>query len=174
MLLLCQEVFCASWSPISFVWISMSPMIIRSWCLGSSCVSRSVNWSMKLLLLNCWSVPCGSWCIPIIVYTLDPSCMFQILCSKLELACTSFCCDTLQFFFIMRAMPHPLYLTLTVDTLMFFYCFITDFICCCYLSEIFCVYSILYYCFFVLFLFFLVLLFNLSSWIMLIVLVVDL
>ena len=43
---------CTSWSLLSFMWILMSPMIIRSWCLGRSFVSRSVNWSMKLLLLN--------------------------------------------------------------------------------------------------------------------------
>ena len=30
-------------------------------------VSRSVNWSMKLLLLNCCSVPCGGWYIQIMV-----------------------------------------------------------------------------------------------------------
>ena len=30
----------------------MAPMIIRSWCLGSSSVSRSVNWSMKLLFFE--------------------------------------------------------------------------------------------------------------------------
>ena len=44
---------CASWSSLSFIWMLMFPMIIRSWCLGSSSVSRSVNWSMKLLFLNC-------------------------------------------------------------------------------------------------------------------------
>ena len=43
---------CASLSSLSVIWMLMSPMIIRSWCLGSSSVSRSVNWSMKLLFLN--------------------------------------------------------------------------------------------------------------------------
>ena len=58
---------CASWSLLSFVWMLMSPMIIRSWYLGSSSVSRSVNWSMKLLLLNCCSVLCGGWYISFMV-----------------------------------------------------------------------------------------------------------
>ena len=74
---------CASWSSLSFIWMLMSPMIIRIWYLGGS-FSRSVNWSVKLLLLNCCSVLCCGWYIPIMVYTPDPNCVFQMLCSKLE------------------------------------------------------------------------------------------
>ena len=58
---------CASWSSLLFIWMLKSPMITRSWYLGSSSVSRSVNWSMKLLLLNCCSAPCHGWYIPIMV-----------------------------------------------------------------------------------------------------------
>ena len=49
---------CASWSLLLVIWMLMSPMIIRSGCLESSSVSRSVNWLVKLLLLNCCSVVC--------------------------------------------------------------------------------------------------------------------
>ena len=58
---------CLSRSFPSFMWMLTSPMIIRSWCFKSSSVSRSVNLSIKLLLLNCCSVPCGRWYILIIV-----------------------------------------------------------------------------------------------------------
>ena len=51
---------------------------------GSSSVSRSVNWSMKLILLKCCSVPCCGWYIPIMVWSFDPSCVFQMLCLKQE------------------------------------------------------------------------------------------
>ena len=40
--IVCRSV-CASWSLLSFIWMLMSPMLIKSWCLGSSSVSSDRN-----------------------------------------------------------------------------------------------------------------------------------
>ena len=70
---------CASLYSMSFMWILMSPMIIRSWCLGSSSVSRSINWSL-------------SYCCWIVVWCLVVDSIFWLWCRLLILVVCSRCC----------------------------------------------------------------------------------